>query len=283
MKNWHPIKKLAKLGLNYVQSTEVMLGRALNVIDFPVPPNSSMRKTSSRNIRHYFLSGVRSYLPIAVAALREGVKLRETINVLDFGCGVGRQLLHFTRDYPRPNYYACDIDDTSISFIVKNYPAVQARVNRFSPPLDYATGFFDLAYSVSIFSHLNLEDQAAWLSELARVVKYGGHCMLTTEGYTALGDLAAVYGKDTRDLAKDLTDQGYLYKEYEGWQEDVRRQNAMRLASTLVGVERSYGNTVLAPNYIRRVWGNGPFEVQAIIEGVIDNRQDLIVLRRREN
>ncbi|MFN0037958.1 MAG: class I SAM-dependent methyltransferase [Burkholderiales bacterium] len=281
MKNSNPLKKIAKIGVNQIQDLAVLLGRGLNLIDFPVPPNSSMRKTSSRSIRHYYVSGIRSCLPIAVAALREGVALEKNINVLDFGCGVGRQLLHFTRDYPNPTYHACDIDDSSIAFIARNYPSVQARVNRFTPPLDYGTGFFDLVYSVSIFSHLNLEDQAAWLSELGRVVKPGGYCMLTTEGYTALRSLAGNFGRNPLELDTELAQKGYLFKEYDGWQEEVKNQNVMKLASQMVGVERSYGNTVLSPAFIGRNWNNDLFEVVSILEGVIDTRQDLVVLRRR--
>ena len=104
-KQWYA-KKLAKAGYNYYQAGVVALATAAGIIDFPVPPNSSMRKTGTHTIRKFYESGIRTYLPIAVAALREGVDLFSGIRVLDFGCGVGRQLLHFTRRYPAPSYSA---------------------------------------------------------------------------------------------------------------------------------------------------------------------------------
>src|SRR5271155_2159102 len=98
------LRESGKLVLNAIQDACVALGKAAGIVDFPVPPNSSMRKTSSRSIRHYYVSGVACYLPIATMALHCGVRLRDKVRVLDFGCGAGRQLLHFTRNFPQGNY-----------------------------------------------------------------------------------------------------------------------------------------------------------------------------------
>jgi SAM-dependent methyltransferase len=280
MKNYGLPKKLLKLGLNQMQNCFVGCARLVGKFDFPVPPNSSIRKTSAKTIRAYYLGGLRTYLPIATCARREGIRLDENIRILDFGCGVARGLLHFTRDYPAPSYFACDIDDTSIAFIQKNYPQVQACVNRFSPPLPYEPGFFDMIYSVSIFSHLNMEDQASWLKELARVTKAGGWCFLSTEGLVSLRLRFPDLGpNELQSLRQRLLREGFLYEEYADWQENVLRQDTLRVTSVLVGVERSYGTTVLAPDFIKRHWPDAGFEVRAIVEGVVDG-QDLVVLRR---
>jgi SAM-dependent methyltransferase len=211
------------------------------------------------------------------------VKLHENIRVLDFGCGVGRQLLHFTRNYPNPAYFACDVDDTSVAFISRNYPGVQAHTNGFSPPLDYPAGHFDMVYAVSIFSHLAPADHEPWLAELARITKPGGCCFLTTEGYTALPSLAGVYRSTAGDLREQLNRKGCLYREYDYYAEAIRTRDTLRSTSLLVGVEGSYGNTVLSPEYIREHWSGSGLEVVDIVEGVIDHRQDLVVLRRSPN
>ena len=280
MKNYGVIKKLLRIGMNLLQSVFVVIGRILGVIDFPAPPNSSIRKTAGKTIRSYYMSGVRSFLPIATCAQNEGVRLDSNINVLDFGCGVGRQLLHFTRKYPAPAFFACDLDDTSIDFIKRSYPQVNSYASKFTPPLRYENGFFDMIYSVSIFSHLNMEDQVIWLKELARVTKPGGFCFLTTEGFSTLKIFADLFGQD-KDVLRSLLDrQGYIYREYDDWQECVKSQNTLRIATNMVGVERSYGNTVLSPKYIRQNWPAAGFAVRSIVEAIIDNRQDLIVLQR---
>ena len=89
------LKTVVKALIDKYQAVKVALLRAMGVIDFPVPPNSRMRGTSSSTIRHYYESGLTTTLPIVTAAYIEGLDLRSPAEVLDFGCGVGRQLLHF--------------------------------------------------------------------------------------------------------------------------------------------------------------------------------------------
>jgi len=124
MRNDRLAKKVLKIGLNQWQNGIVALGRMAGIIDFPVPANSSMRKTGGRDIRSYYMGGLRVALPLTAVAMREGVRLDQPIRVLDFGCGVARPLLHIARHYPAPSYYACDIDDTAIDFVRRSYPIV---------------------------------------------------------------------------------------------------------------------------------------------------------------
>ncbi|MGA2865102.1 MAG: class I SAM-dependent methyltransferase [Verrucomicrobiota bacterium] len=279
LSNYGLPKKLLKLGLNQVQNCAVLLGRLAGVIDFPVPPNSSIRKTGGKAIWDYYLGGLRIFHPIYACARREGIRLDENIRVLDFGCGVARPLLHFTRNCPAPSFYACDVDDTSVAFVQKNYPRVKACVSRFSPPLPYESGSFDLVYAVSVFSHLSPEDQGPWLKELARVIKPGGWCFLTTEGYTSIKYRCKGMDAQEATLRAHLDREGFYYKEYGDWRENVRNQDTLRVTSLMVGIDRSYGSTILSPGHIRRNWPAAGFEVRAVVEGIVDGH-DLVELRR---
>jgi SAM-dependent methyltransferase len=272
------VKEFAKLMLNGAQGCGVALSRAAGFIDFPVPLNSSMRKTSSRTIRHYYVSGINCYLPIATTALEMGVKLREKINILDFGCGVGRQLLHFTRNFPVPAYFACDVDHSSVDFIVRNYPSVTSRTNQFDPPLPFEAESMDMVYSVSTFSHINPEHQKDWLRELHRITRPGGCCFLTTEGWTAFGTLRSTFASEGAE--RELREKGILYKEYEFFEAEKKQGHLSPALSHLVGIDKSYGSTVMTPEFIRENWSGAGFEVAAIVQGIIDYRQDLIVLRK---
>src|SRR5579871_1214642 len=138
------LKSAAKSGVDQYQAVKVSLLRAMGVIDFPVPPNSRMRGTSSSTIRHYYESGLTTSLPIITAAYIEGLDLRSSLQVLDFGCGVGRQLLQFKRNYPALKLYACDVNNRSIEFIQKAYPDIESYTSAFMPPLKYPDGRFDL-------------------------------------------------------------------------------------------------------------------------------------------
>ena len=272
------VKEFAKVMLNGAQGGGVAFGRAMGMIDFPVPLNSSMRKTSSKTIRHYYVSGINCYLPIATMALEMGVNLREKINILDFGCGVGRPLLHFTRNFPEPTYFACDVDHSSVEFIARNYPSVTSRTNQFDPPLPFDAESMDMVYSVSTFSHINPDHQKDWLRELHRITRPGGCCFLTTEGWTAFETLRSTFASEGAE--RELRAKGILYKEYEFFEAEKNRGHLSPALTQLVGIDKSYGSTVMTPEFIHENWSGAGFEVAAIVQGIIDRRQDLIVLHK---
>lgn len=272
------VKESAKLTLNAVQSCGVLLGRAVGLIDFPVPQNSAMRKTGGTTVRSYYSTGVSCYLPIATVALQVGIRLRENINILDFGCGVGRQLLQFTRNFPAPAYFACDVNYDAIGFVARNYPSVVSRTNKFDPPLPFEADSMDMVYSVSTFSHINPEHQGDWLKEMFRVTRPGGYCFLTTEGWTALKQLALEFPLEAAE--RELRAKGILYKEYDYYGAVKSRKSLSPAVDLLVGIDKSYGSTVMTPEFIFKKWSQVGFTVVAVVEGIINYRQDLIVLHK---
>jgi ubiquinone/menaquinone biosynthesis C-methylase UbiE len=271
-------KKIAKFFFDKAQWIEVKFLTAFSVIDFKVPPNSSMRESSSTNIRHYYESGLTTTLPIVTAAYIEGLDLRQPAEVLDFGCGVGRQLLQLARRYPKLNLHACDVNGRSIAYLKRAYPKIDSYANEFSPPLKFSDAQFDLILSVSIFSHLSIKDNPVWLKELARVTRPGGLCCLTILGSHAMGLHA---GPSASDQRKQLEEQGFLFQNYE--RPDFQRAAAelWDKGNTLQLIKEEYGNTYLSERFVRENWDNGEFELRQFIPGIIDQQQDLVVLKRR--
>ncbi|HTY03052.1 MAG TPA: class I SAM-dependent methyltransferase [Rhodocyclaceae bacterium] len=274
-------KNHAKLGFDVWQGLKLAILRAGGIVDYPVPPNSTMRSTSSRTIRHYFESGIRTSTPIITAASIHGIDLSGNCRVLDFGCGVGRQLLHFTANLPNLSLFACDVNARSIAYIRKTFPQVDCHVNDFQPPLRYEDRTFDLIYSVSIFSHLTYADQAVWLSELARVLRDDGLCCLTVMGRHALDRWPGFESQERAVAQQALAEQGSYYKgapkpQHQRWVERISK-----FGSNLVGIDADYGDTFYSAAYICEKWNNANFSVLSVVPGVIDNLQDLVVLKRR--
>jgi SAM-dependent methyltransferase len=63
------------------------------------------------------------------------------------------------------------------------------EVNGLAPPLPFTDGQFALAYALSVFTHLPESLQGAWMQELRRVVRPGGHVIITTHGVRYLHEL----------------------------------------------------------------------------------------------
>ena len=47
------------------------------------------------------------------------------------------------------------------------------------PPLPFAAASFDAAYALAVFTHLGEDLAHAWMDELARVLRPGGHLLVT--------------------------------------------------------------------------------------------------------
>jgi ubiquinone/menaquinone biosynthesis C-methylase UbiE len=275
------VRELLKLALNKVQDIKVGILRLVGVVDFPVPPNSNMRRTSARTIKHYLFSSLTTYSPIVTMARYYGIKFDGSTNILDFGCGSGSQLMSLTRHFPGATYFACDVDPSAIEFVRKSYPTVDAVTSGFMPPLGYSDNQMDLVYSVSTFSHFDLPTQRAWLLELFRIIKPGGLVLLTIEGRFALSMLLGEMDCNKEEIEDKLQTEGIFYKEYPWLKELQRRGPALTAKVDMASYfGESYGNTIMTPDFIREKWSESGFEVLGIAEGVSCARQDLVVLQR---
>jgi SAM-dependent methyltransferase len=276
------LKKLALLAADASLAAYARLLRIFRYIDFPVPPAHVMRGTSSRTIRHYFESGLNTASPIYTATMEHGLSLYQPATVLDFGCGAGRQLLHFARNFKAIELHACDISYESIDYIQRAFPQVQAYTNNFDPPLKYDADTFDMIYSVSIFSHLEPRHKNDWLAELYRVTKPGGLVLPTILGRQALAVREAQgYPLDLKLIRNEMAEQGLSFIPNKP-QAESQKQKLGRLAKG-IGVTGDYGKIFYSPKFVEQHFGCCGFEVEAVIPGVIDHFQDLLVLRKPGN
>jgi SAM-dependent methyltransferase len=102
--------------------------------------------------------------------------------VLDFGCGIGRVLHAAPEADPAGEYWGCDIDVRSISWLSEHLsPPLHVLQSGELPPLPFPDEHFDLIYAFSVFTHLS-SSWSAWLLELHRLLKDDGVLMLTVFG-----------------------------------------------------------------------------------------------------
>jgi SAM-dependent methyltransferase len=102
--------------------------------------------------------------------------------ILDFGCGAGRTLRHFTADAAEAEFWGCDIDEESVRWMQKEMcPPFRAFVNSSEPPLDQPDSSFDLIWAISVFTHLT-SSWSRWLVELHRLLKPDALLLVTFMG-----------------------------------------------------------------------------------------------------
>ena len=138
-----------------------------------------------------------------------GVDLARARRVLDFGCGCGRTLRWFLREFPGVEFHGADVDEEAIAWCRSNLPRAQFARNQPQPPLPYPDGFFDVICCLSVFTHLDEPMQDLWLAELGRLLAPGGVVLLTVhsglaakvldeEGWAALQTAGFVYRRSAR-------------------------------------------------------------------------------------
>lgn len=74
-------------------------------------------------------------------------------NILEFGCGIGRNLKFFTKYFPDANIYACDISEKSLEIARKENPGVKIFLLNDNEVQNFS-GKFDLIFVSCVFHHI---------------------------------------------------------------------------------------------------------------------------------
>lgn len=154
----------------------------------PVPPASlRILVAASPDIAWFIESGRRGADSIRSVLARHSIPLDRTTPLLDFGCGCGRVTRHFAS--LGPAVHGTDLNPALVDWCRRHLSFGHFEVNGLEPPLTFEDGRFAVAYALSVFTHLPESLQAAWMQELRRVVRRGGHLIITTHGVRYLTEL----------------------------------------------------------------------------------------------
>jgi SAM-dependent methyltransferase len=130
----------------------------------------------------FFLSSGRHNAELIRELLRDdGVAIEDLNALLDWGCGCGRVMRHWSR-LPNTRVCGCDINPRMVEWCREHLDFAEAVVTRLSPPLPYPDSTFGLVYAFSVFTHLPEDLQHAWMRECLRVLEPDGYLLISTMG-----------------------------------------------------------------------------------------------------
>jgi SAM-dependent methyltransferase len=143
-----------------------------------------------------------------------GVEMGSVASALDFGCSSGRVLRSLSAAYPEIAWHGCDPNGPAIEWAAGNLPSVDFFVNGSEPPLPLEDACLDMAYAISIWSHFEPQRGLQWMGEMRRLVRPGGHLVITTHGLTSID----YYLKEglrslgqSQEIERDLYRRGWWY------------------------------------------------------------------------
>jgi len=97
-------------------------------------------------------------------------------NVLEFGCGIGRNSFFMKERFSESNIFGCDISEKSIEIASKTNPTV--CYNKIISPADlfrvYKKEFFDCIFISNVFHHIPFIEHQIWLDALYEIISKGG-------------------------------------------------------------------------------------------------------------
>ena len=220
----------------------------------PLPPPKLLFRVTGTTEATWFLEGGRlAEKSIRAALARAGAPLKSLKAILDFGCGCGRVL----RRWHSLDARICgtDLSNSAIKWCRAHLPFVEVDVNRLEPPLAYDNASFDLVYAMSVLTHLPVKTQFAWRDELGRVLRPGGHLLLTVHG-------EAYFQHLTNEERLVYAEGGCVVR----WGEAAGSNFCM---------------TIHSPGFVRDRLADGWEFVEHVPRGALGSpEQDLVVLRK---
>ena len=216
----------------------------------------------------FFESGRQSVRDIQAVLALLGRRLESYSDILDFGCGCGRILLHLEHLSATANVSGCDIDARAIRWAQANLPWARFTSNQPRPPLPYDDASFDLVFNHSVFTHLDEEHQDLWLAELRRVTRPGATLVLSVHGEKPLADFeegSRNAGGDPSPVRADVEAKGIAFVEHDSF--------------TGGPLGDAYHSTFHAPWYVLEHWSRF-FTVRAYVPRGSLGFQDFVLLER---
>jgi SAM-dependent methyltransferase len=223
------------------------------------------RVTGSRNAEWFHASGQQTLGNIRGALAKIDRELEDYDSILDFGCGSGRLLRWLRPLASTRSIHGCDVDAEAIEWLRSALPEIQLQVNRPLPALEAPSGSYDLVLCHSVFTHLDEEYQDAWLQELRRVLRPGGHLVVSFSG-------DHVFAEREREAREHGTNPA-------PFREHLERHGILFLRDDDLPFDDFYQATYHAPWYVYRHWSRY-FRIRTHIERGALDFQDLVVLER---
>lgn len=112
-------------------------------------------------------------------------------NILDFGCGVGRNLPYLKSFYPEAKIHAFDISKNSLDYAKQNNPDITTI---YENSIDSYISFFDLIFISGVFHHIEEEQRIDVVKRLKRLLN--DHGTITVFEHNPLNPV-------TRSIVKD--------------------------------------------------------------------------------
>jgi len=206
-----------------------------------------------------------------------GMPIQQDSRLLDFGCGWGRYLRFFARDFAKDAMFGVDIDPDIVA--LNHRLGTPGEILPITPTgrLPFKDGSFSHIIAYSVFTHLPENIMIHWLQELRRVSRPGAVFVATVEPPRFLDFIDSIdpaspsgWHRGLRQTAGDIP--ALKAKAAKGEFVYIPTGGGKYRDKTI------YGDAVIPETYMRKVWAEY-FAVRAYIDNPSQFWQAVAVLQ----
>ena len=226
----------------------------------PTPPLKLItRVDGSASPEFYLLKGAQNYREL-LHLIDKHSSIERIHTMLDWGCGSGRLTGLFLKYSGIADVHGCDIDAEAVEWANEHFPQGTFTAIPLHPPTSYKDEQFDIIVSFSVLTHLDRDNQTAWLKEMRRILKHGGLFLATVHGVKAAQvllrkeDIEKLQRDGVHDATRDTVLEGVAPDDY-------------------------YRASFQTEQYIQQHW-SPIFEIADIVEQGASNYHDIVVMRK---
>ena len=150
----------------------------------PIPSGELVYLTQGHtDVEEYQNTIIPAVLTMQMYLEKSGIDIQKIQALLDFGCGSARLLVGWRIITPHIRLHGCDLNTQLVQWAQTNLSKeIHYHLNGLHPPLLYHDKQFDFLYLISVFTHLSLDTQKQWIGEFKRILRIGGHILITLHG-----------------------------------------------------------------------------------------------------
>lgn len=267
-----------RFGTKPISEWRAAMLRAAETADPSFPKFSHIARLGSLNLRTGIEEAFRLY---EIARPHMDANVGDGKRYLDFGCGVGRIMKTFLRDFSPENMCGIDPSDELIEICKNDFgPRFNFCKIDTRPPTQLAANSIDVITSYSVFSHFSAIQATRWLDEFNRITRPGAILVLTTYGR---GHLDYVCNSPSEDVSPNKLRQLESIDEAGGYDEFLRMfelGEMMFFEQSRTFGRYDYGNAYVGAEFVRRIWARH-FEVVELVDDFKRLEQMVVVLRKR--
>jgi len=195
-----------------------------------------------------------------------------TGDLLDFGCGWGRILRFWLKEFPDEKIWGCDVMQISMNLCKEFFDGktgIHFLRNEVLPPLDIPDSKMRVIYAHSVFSHLSQSVADEWIKEFHRLLEVKGLLVITTRPKNFIQNIIKKNGCSQGNTEwKKRYDKGEFCFQPGADRDELKA--------------KYYGHASFSTKYVRKNWNQ--FDVVEFLPAntIKYLPQDIFVLQKRE-